>query len=72
MSNPPFYKEDYITSNISRNQARFTQFLTFKELIQGVSQILSKSGFFSTIIPFKEDQLVSVGVWLCVLHVNVI
>jgi tRNA1Val (adenine37-N6)-methyltransferase len=56
VSNPPFYKEDYITSNISRNQARFTQFLTFKELIQGVSQILSKSGFFSTIIPFKEES----------------
>ncbi|MDC1372228.1 methyltransferase [Flavobacteriaceae bacterium] len=56
VSNPPFYKEDYITSNISRNQARFTQFLTFKELIQGVAQILSKSGFFSTIIPFKEES----------------
>ena len=56
VSNPPFYKEDYITKNISRNKARFTQFLSFKELIQGVSKILSKSGFFSTIIPFKEES----------------
>ena len=56
VSNPPFYKEDYITKNISRNKARFSQFLSFKELIQGVSKILSKSGFFSTIIPFKEES----------------
>ena len=56
VSNPPFYKEDYITKNISRNKARFSQFLSFKELTQGVSKILSKSGFFSTIIPFKEES----------------
>lgn len=56
VSNPPFYKEDYITKNISRNKARFSQFLSFKELIHGVSKILSKSGFFSTIIPFKEES----------------
>ena len=56
VSNPPFYKEDYTTKNISRNKARFSQFLSFKELIQGVSKILSKSGFFSTIIPFKEES----------------
>jgi tRNA1Val (adenine37-N6)-methyltransferase len=56
VSNPPFYKEDYITKNISRNKARFNQFLSFKELIQGVSKTLSKSGFFSTIIPFKEES----------------
>lgn len=56
VSNPPFYKEDYITKNISRNKARFSQFLSFMELTQGVSKILSKSGFFSTIIPFKEES----------------
>ena len=56
VSNPPFYNEDYITTNPSRNKARFTAFLTFKELIQGVSKILSKSGFFSTIITFKDES----------------
>ena len=56
VSNPPFYKEDYITKNSSRNKARFTSSLTFKELIGGISKILSKSGFFSTIIPFKEES----------------
>ena len=56
VSNPPFYTEDYITKNSSRNKARFTLSLTFKELIGGISKILSKSGFFSTIIPFKEES----------------
>lgn len=56
VSNPPFYTEDYITKNSSRNKARFTSSLTFKELISGISKILSKSGFFSTIIPFKEES----------------
>ena len=56
VSNPPFYTEDYITKNSSRNKARFTSSLTFKELIGGISKILSKSGFFSTIIPFKEES----------------
>ena len=56
VSNPPFYTEDYITKNSSRNKARFTSSLTFKELIGGISQILSKSGFFSTIIAFKEES----------------
>lgn len=56
VSNPPFYTEDYITKNSSRNKARFTTSLTFKQLIAGVSKILSKSGFFSTIIPFKEES----------------
>lgn len=62
VSNPPFYNEDNITTNPSRNKARFTTFLTFKELIQGVSKILSKSGFFSTIIPFKhENEFISLA-----------
>jgi len=56
VSNPPFYTEDYITKSSSRNKARFTSSLTFKELIGGISKILSKSGFFSTIIPFKEES----------------
>ena len=56
VSNPPFYTEDYITKSSSRNKARFTSSLTFKELISGISKILSKSGFFSTIIPFKEES----------------
>jgi tRNA1Val (adenine37-N6)-methyltransferase len=55
VSNPPFYTDNFETTNIPRNRARFTSSLSFTELIIGVSKILSKQGKFTTIIPFKEE-----------------
>lgn len=40
----------------ARNKARFTSSLSFEELLEGVSKILSQNGKFSTIIPFKEEE----------------
>lgn len=56
ISNPPFYTDDYETEYVARNKARFTSSLSFEELVQGVSEILSENGRFSTIIPFKEEE----------------
>ena len=56
VSNPPFYTEDSESENESRNKARFTSSLSFEDLLLGVSKILSQSGFFSVIIPFKEEE----------------
>lgn len=56
VSNPPFYTDDFETENEARNKARFTSSLSFKELIAGVSKILSEKGIFATIIPFKEEE----------------
>lgn len=56
ISNPPFYADAFETNNESRNKARFTSSLTFQNLIVGASKILSKTGEFSVIIPFKEEQ----------------
>ncbi len=55
VSNPPFYTDDFETENLDRNEARFTSALSFNDLIEGVSKILSKDGRFATIIPFKEE-----------------
>ena len=55
VSNPPFYNDGFTSKNVSRNKARSTLSLPFHELLFGVSNILSKSGFFSIIIPFKEE-----------------
>lgn len=55
VSNPPFYTDDFETSDSARNKARFTSSLSFEELLKGVAAILSKNGVFSTIIPFKEE-----------------
>ena len=55
VSNPPFYSEDYTSGNISRDTARFTEALPFEHLLHSVSVLLSERGFFSTIIPKKEE-----------------
>jgi len=55
VSNPPFYSEEVTSGNSARDVARQNQSLPFDELIEGVSKLLSPSGVFSTIIPFKEE-----------------
>jgi tRNA1Val (adenine37-N6)-methyltransferase len=55
VSNPPFYTDEFETQNQARNKARFTSSLSFESLLLGVVKILSESGTFSTIIPFKEE-----------------
>ena len=56
ISNPPFYQNAYETADESRNKARFTFSLSFENLLEGVSSILSEDGFFSTIIPYTEEE----------------
>ena len=55
ISNPPFYNDNFETDNISRNTARFTSALSFRDLLEGTSKILSDLGVFTIIIPFKEE-----------------
>ena len=56
VSNPPFYTDEFETSDNARNTARFTSSLSFEDLLVGVSKILSADGVFATIIPFKEEE----------------
>ncbi len=56
VSNPPFYTDSYQSNTPSRNSARFTSSLSFRELMQSVSKLLNNSGEFSLIIPFKEEK----------------
>ncbi|WGH75038.1 methyltransferase [Tenacibaculum tangerinum] len=56
VSNPPFYTDNYETEDEARNKARFTSSLSFEELVNGVNKILSDTGKFSTILPFKEEE----------------
>lgn len=56
ISNPPFYKDEFITDNLRRNNARFESALPFEELVENTVKILSSSGTFSVIIPFKEEE----------------
>lgn len=56
ISNPPFYTENYKTSDPSRDIARFNDALPFEELIEAAAILLSENGIFSVIIPFKEEE----------------
>lgn len=56
VSNPPFYSESVSSGDHSRDRARQNQSLPFKDLLQGVSKLLTTTGRFSTIIPFKEEE----------------
>jgi len=56
VSNPPFYSEDFKTEDIQRDLARFTDAMPFEHLLKNVSQLLSRTGIFAVIIPYKEEH----------------
>lgn len=56
VSNPPFYSEDYKSGDDKRDTARFTDALPFKYLAEAASLLLSDTGIFAVIIPFKEED----------------
>ncbi|WP_298136551.1 methyltransferase [Flavobacterium sp.] len=56
ISNPPFYSEDYKTSDSQRDLARFQDALPFEELIEAADLLLSENGIFAVIIPYKEEE----------------
>lgn len=58
ISNPPFYTEDYKTSDTKRDMARFEDALPFEHLLVGASRLLSNQGQFALIIPYKEEEQV--------------
>ena len=55
VSNPPFYSEDYKSKNTQCDMARFQDALPFINLLESVSKLLTETGIFSVIIPFKEE-----------------
>ncbi len=56
ISNPPFYNSTFKELKKNRALARHTESLTFDELLQGTSKLLSDSGSCAFIIPFEEEE----------------
>ncbi len=56
ISNPPFYNSTFKELKKNRALARHTENLTFDELLQGTSKLLSDSGSCAFIIPFEEEE----------------
>lgn len=57
VSNPPFYNEDVPSGNGPRDMARQSNALPFEELVKSVTNLLSHTGVFATVLPFKEEAL---------------
>lgn len=57
ISNPPFYNSTFKELEQNRALARHTQNLTFDELLQGTSKLLSESGSCAFIIPYQEEEI---------------
>jgi len=54
--NPPFYAEDFQSTDEQRNLARFQSSMPFEELVEAADLLLSANGVFAVIIPFKEEE----------------
>lgn len=51
VSNPPFYTENTLSGNSSRDNARHTSALSFETLTRNASHLLTENGDFCIIIP---------------------
>lgn len=56
ISNPPFYTSTYKELSEERAMARHTESLTYNELLEGTSKLLSEIGSCAFIIPFSEEE----------------
>ncbi|QKX04312.1 methyltransferase [Aquimarina sp. TRL1] len=56
ISNPPFFAEDYKTTDVKRDLARFEEALPFEHLIHGAVHLLNEQGKLALIVPFKEEK----------------
>jgi tRNA1Val (adenine37-N6)-methyltransferase len=57
VSNPPYFIDSSKASEESRTNARHTDQLPFRELLDGVLKLLSPAGKFYVILPTKESEL---------------
>lgn len=63
--NPPFYTEDTLPPDDSRALARNAALLPFEELVRSASRLVSKSGYFSVMLPMSCRDSFTV---LCEVH----
>src|SRR5690606_32669841 len=51
-----FYSEAPGSGDPSRDRARQNRSLPFGELVEGAARLLSRSGIFSVILPYREED----------------
>lgn len=56
VSNPPFFVNSFLPPDAKRSQVRHTGDLDFRELLEGVRQLLQPAGTLSVILPYTEGK----------------
>lgn len=56
--NPPYFVESLHCPDLSRNLARHNGTLTYEDLLEGVSVLLSENGLFTIVIPMDISEKV--------------
>lgn len=56
ISNPPFYTSTYKELSEERAMARHAESLTYADLLESTSKLMSKKGNCAFIIPFEEEK----------------
>lgn len=56
ISNPPFYRSTYKELSENRAMARHAESLTYADLLESTSKLLSENGNCAFIIPFGEEE----------------
>ncbi|RZS99748.1 tRNA1(Val) (adenine(37)-N6)-methyltransferase [Aquimarina brevivitae] len=58
ISNPPFYTEDYKTTDQKRDLARFEDALPFEHLIYGAAKLLADAGQLVLVVPYVQEEAI--------------
>ncbi len=56
VSNPPYFNDSLKCPDEQRNKARHNDSLTYEELLAGVSELLSREGPFTIVIPMDAGE----------------
>lgn len=54
--NPPFYSEDYKSTDKARNLARFSDAMPMEHIVFAVINFLSENGKFAIVLPYKMEK----------------
>ena len=54
--NPPFYNNDLLSENWSKNLSKHSTFLNLEELLIRVKKLTSNTGHFAVLLPFKKEK----------------
>jgi tRNA1Val (adenine37-N6)-methyltransferase len=56
VSNPPFFINSWLPPDENRSKARHSQDLSFSDLLENISRLLTPNGRFAVVLPFTEGE----------------